>query len=169
MSYAVMNSLTGYVNEKQAVNKKKKESHLQVLSFPIQEIRIEEFPVWYFSGVDASTDEIANLLDILIQERLERTNHESDQVLLPSVIELSLYFQCPEIQIHDALDHLRRWMYRVFCEESYSKIYVKERKLPDTVSSEEFYDDGIDWRDITHDFMSDVITPIKNRLRQMLA
>ncbi|MEB3288043.1 MAG: hypothetical protein VKJ04_11135 [Vampirovibrionales bacterium] len=128
----------------------------------MHELRIESFPVWYFSTVDASTAEIANVLDILVRDYQERFDVEG--LLIPSVIELSLYFQCPEVQVYDAFEMLKRKQYRLSYDANCSKVYVLKRQFSAVEGWEQAADDGIDWRDITHDFYTDVVQPVKQKL-----
>jgi hypothetical protein len=136
----------------------------------IHELRMESFPVWYFSSVDASTSEIAHLLEILVRDYHERTDAEN--LLIPSVIELSLYFQCPEIQIMDAFEILKRKKFQLTLESNYAKVYVsnlaQERKTYDE-DSVQTTDDNIDWRDITHDFYTDIVQPMRHRLAALFS
>jgi hypothetical protein len=134
----------------------------------IHELRMESFPVWYFSSVDASTSEIAHLLEILIRDYHERT--EAENLLIPSVIELSLYFQCPEIQIVDAFEILRRKKFQLTLESNYAKVYVSNLAQESLSLSEGLAnDDNIDWRDITHDFYTDIVQPMRHKLSTLFS
>jgi len=137
-------------------------------SATIHELRMESFPVWYFSSVDASTSEIAHLLEILIRDYHERT--ETENLLIPSVIELSLYFQCPEIQIMDAFELLRRKKFQLTLESNYAKVYVSNLAQESFVTSERLVnEDNIDWRDITHDFYTDIVQPMQHKLATLFS
>lgn len=135
----------------------------------IHELRMESFPVWYFSSVDASTSEISHLLEILVRDYHERTDAEN--LLIPSVIELSLYFQCPEIQIMDAFEILRRKKFQLTVESNYAKVYVSNltQESFDFSSGTVASDDNIDWRDITHDFYTDIVQPMKHKLATLFS
>jgi len=134
----------------------------------IHELRMESFPVWYFSSVDASTSEIAHLLEILIRDYHERTDAEN--LLIPSVIELSLYFQCPEIQIMDAFEILSRKKFQLTVESNFAKVYVSNLALESIdFSQARTSDDNIDWRDITHDFYTDIVQPMRHKLATLFS
>lgn len=91
------------------------------------ELRLEDFPAWYFHSHDKPAQQVADFLEILLENAHER--FEVSKFLIPSVVEMALYFQYPEIDIIDALQLLtQRKGYSVQYGELCFKITVwKER------------------------------------------
>lgn len=92
-------------------------------SVTMSELRLEDFPSWYFHSHDKPSQQVADFLEILLENA--RENHDVQKFLIPSVVEMALYFQYPEIDIIDALHLLQqRKGYKVHYGELCFKITV---------------------------------------------
>jgi len=95
----------------------------QRAAITMTELRLEDFPSWYFHSHDKPAQQVADFLEILLENACE--NYDVRKFLIPSVVEMALYFQYPEIDIIDALHLLQqRKGYKVHYGELCFKITV---------------------------------------------